>query len=363
MYKVRKISEYEDFLGLKEQWNLLVQKTESKSIFLIHEWADSWWQSFQEGCKLYILLVEFTDELVGIAPLVQNLREHSISFLGSPNADYGGVIGPDKSLICKEVTGFLLDNSTDWDKISLDEIPERISESNLLYSAFKNKGMRVVKVPTGNCFAFQFNEQNEARKSFRFKQKSKLQNLLNNLKKQGELTLTELSGDQITNNSLELLFEQHMERWKNTPTPSKFLNKNDKGFYVSLTRNLADQKRVKLYLLKIDDELVSLKFVFILNDTVYMYTPSYNIAYSKYSPGKLINRMLVEKLIRDGYSRLDFGKGDESYKKSFTNESGMNYSIKVFKSYPRYLYARTYQALKQSALGKHLIILKKKLMK
>ena len=57
------------FEGLKSDWNLLLKESNCDNIFLSWEWLYTWWESFKEGKKLFIIAAEEEGRIIGIAPL------------------------------------------------------------------------------------------------------------------------------------------------------------------------------------------------------------------------------------------------------------------------------------------------------
>ncbi|HEY7532967.1 MAG TPA: hypothetical protein VH681_09355, partial [Nitrospiraceae bacterium] len=68
--EVELIEDYEAFLALAPRWNELVVEAGIDHPFLRHEWVRTWWECFDHGGKLHILLVKDGDDLIGIAPLM-----------------------------------------------------------------------------------------------------------------------------------------------------------------------------------------------------------------------------------------------------------------------------------------------------
>ena len=90
---IRRISNYTDFLSLKEDWNKLLKESGNDSIFLRHEWFDCWWRShaetYEDAQNLSILLIEDKGKCIGIIPLktsrvqYRGLKVKKLGFLES----------------------------------------------------------------------------------------------------------------------------------------------------------------------------------------------------------------------------------------------------------------------------------------
>src|SRR3990172_5245179 len=64
------ITDQEEFRRMKEDWNSLLSKNLTNTIFLTWEWLYTWWEVFGEGGRLFIVSVrDDRGELVGLAPL------------------------------------------------------------------------------------------------------------------------------------------------------------------------------------------------------------------------------------------------------------------------------------------------------
>ncbi|MBI5118524.1 GNAT family N-acetyltransferase [Candidatus Poribacteria bacterium] len=71
---VKVIRDSDSFLFLKEEWNRLLDASESKSVYLTWEWLWNWWAVFGEGKELFLLCLFQGDDLVGLLPLFKSTR-------------------------------------------------------------------------------------------------------------------------------------------------------------------------------------------------------------------------------------------------------------------------------------------------
>ena len=93
---VARVADLETFTALREEWNELLQASDSDCLFLTWEWLYTWWKHLADDRQLSILTVRSAGQLVGLAPL--GLRHSSLwhrrplpvlEFLGS------GFVGSD----------------------------------------------------------------------------------------------------------------------------------------------------------------------------------------------------------------------------------------------------------------------------
>src|SRR5438105_4444855 len=59
----------EMFDGLQSEWNRLLDRSSSDTVFLRWEWIHTWWTLFKAERRFYALAVRDQGRLVGIAPL------------------------------------------------------------------------------------------------------------------------------------------------------------------------------------------------------------------------------------------------------------------------------------------------------
>jgi len=85
---------------------------------------------------------------------------------------------------------------------------------------------------------------------------------------------------------------------------------------------------------------VSYLLGFLSGNWLFWYLPTYRINYSKYSPSHLHINYLIEEGIRKGWFGIDFLKGSELYKYSWSNEEAKIITFVIGSKYclPSYLW-------------------------
>src|SRR5262245_48226632 len=93
--QIQTIQTIDEFLGLRDEWNALLEASSSNCVFLTHEWLSTWWKHLAEGRRLHIVTARKDGKLVGVLPLAERapqlarMMPRILEFLGS------GVIGSD----------------------------------------------------------------------------------------------------------------------------------------------------------------------------------------------------------------------------------------------------------------------------
>lgn len=125
------ISEPEQFYSMKNEWNSLLQKSHTNTIFLTWEWAYTWWEVFGKPGELFIITVKNEqNELFGIAPLFIRRTKYykfpvkEMTFIGTGHSDRQDfIIAREGMEIVQEIMQKIQENANRWDIVLLDQIP------------------------------------------------------------------------------------------------------------------------------------------------------------------------------------------------------------------------------------------------
>ena len=130
MLRIKKLSSYEEFRDIKEEWDGLISKANIDNIFLTHDWIGSYIRNYYDGDRLIILTVLDGDELVGIAPLMirkysfMGIVAKSVCFIGTAVSDrMDFILATPKEEYLLSIMDYLMDISAHWDFMDFQEIP------------------------------------------------------------------------------------------------------------------------------------------------------------------------------------------------------------------------------------------------
>ncbi len=344
MITVEKISTDDDFAGLKPVWDGLLARSAFKNIFLTFDWLFTWWKVFGEDKDLYILAVKHGGEIIGLAPLAavagpgHAVKGKTIRFIGSPNADYSDVIGPDKEAIIGAVVEYLNKHTAEWSVIEFDQLSELSPTVEMLEKYLSTNGHPFAIRDIETCLSYVYEGDESKRPRFKVKRTHSLKRAANRLAREGDIALERADTLEKAHRELNNLFQLHITRWDQTLTRSKFLDEKQCQFYHQLVDSLFAENKICLMTLKVGDLPAAISFSYEYENTIYHYTISFNKLFADNSPGNLLVIMESEDLVRKGFI-LDFSRGAAEYKKVLTNRSYVNRGITVYKSRSAYLLA------------------------
>lgn len=132
---------------------------------------------------------------------------------------------------------------------------------------------------------------------------------------------------------LDPFFEQHVERWKGTSSPSLFEVPAQRDFYRILTSELSDAGWLRYTEIRLDDVLAAAHFGFSMNGSFIWYKPSFNPKLAELSPGVVLIRRLLLLAMEEGAEEFDFTIGDEDFKRRYATEERVVHDINITRSH------------------------------
>jgi len=128
---------------------------------------------------------------------------------------------------------------------------------------------------------------------------------------------------------LPAFFRQHVERRAAAGDESLFLRREARDFYEALIARLGLEV-VRFALLELDGSAVAFHVGFECDRRFTWYKPSFDVRWSRYSPGEVLLKKLFEYARRRGVVEFDFTRGEEPFKARFANASQTNRTLFIF---------------------------------
>jgi CelD/BcsL family acetyltransferase involved in cellulose biosynthesis len=339
-----KIKEADDFLTLKDEWNILLKNNLlGDNVFLTWEWLSTWWKHFREGRKLLVLLVEDENEVLAIAPLMLSKYKlpgfgsiKKIEFLGARHSDYSNFL-----ILKKEreslrlIVDYLKDIIADWDWIELKEIPETAENADFLETLFSgiSSELRLKKRVCNICPYISLpNASDLLMNGMNKKIRKNLKYYLKKLERERHVELKKY--DEVgfsVKEAMEVFIRLNEDRWASEGLPGSFESKEDafRKFHMDIAVRFAEEGWLGLYFLTANDEPVSVQYDFEYGQKMYYYLGGFDPRYSDYSVGNLLKMFLLKRCIEKGLKEYDMMRGDEPYKTMWTHSYRRNFEIRL----------------------------------
>lgn len=317
----------------RSEWNALVERGTTNTVFQTLEWHCSWWRAFGGDARPLVLLAEAAGEIVGIAPLMLSVqrilgrKRRVVEFIGTHAADYCDfIVEPAQRPVVSLMLGWLIDHADRWDLLHLINIAETSPLLEVLPRMFSERGYatdlhRLYECPT-HVFGDRASDE-------RLLKKQDIRERFARLRRKGRLEFKLYTTAAEIEGSLDPFFQQHIDRWKDTGTPSFFRDERQRGFYRELSRLLAPKSWVLFSVVSFNERPISFHFGYEYGDRIYFIKPTFDPEYHRYSPGMLHLKYLLEYAMERGVKELDFTTGQEQYKYRFSNHARLNYTARV----------------------------------
>jgi CelD/BcsL family acetyltransferase involved in cellulose biosynthesis len=341
---MRKVNQVSDFQTLKSVWNkLLDDNLLGSNVFLTWEWLSTWWKHFGAGKRLMILTVEDQGAILAVAPLMFSEYEApafghigKIELVAARDSDYNNfIILREDAAVVNSIVDYLKNNVQGWDWIELKEIPASADKLNLMnmFSHDLSSNLTLKMNVCNSCpYLVLPVSINLLMEKLSQKMRQNLMRRLREIRKdyRVELKRYDEAGYSV-NQAMTFFARLNKARLSAQGMPGLLNEKYDhfRNFQDDVAERFAEKGWLGLYFLMANDEPISAEYAFEYSGKVYAYLSGFDPSYSKYSVGNLIVMLLLERLIKDGFSEYDMLRGDEPYKFEWTNTYRQNFEIRL----------------------------------
>lgn len=310
--------------------NLSINSNSNIHPFNSYNWNKIWYENLSHTKQdIKIFVVSDDDLTIAILPMIK--KKILFSYLenfGSISADYCPILIDKSYDNVDEIINVILNKikSLKQNFINIEKI-----QSTLFHSVNSEKLKCKFFYENLNTYLLDremINSKNYIKKVHKNNLDTRRQ--IRRLKKLGKITfkIFEKTSDHYQN-IIHKMISFKSEMYQKTNKRNIFKNQSYKNFYINLftDRNLDDTHVSCLFL---NDKIISVHLGFVSRDTFYYLMPSYDLQYSKYSPGKVLLNYLFNFCDNNNIRYFDFTVGNEEYKKIWANQSTKIYNFKKF---------------------------------
>ena len=329
--RTRVLEGFDDPTFGAEQWDELLRRGATDTIYLTWHWQRAWWDALGQG-DLLLIVAERDGRVVALAPFYS--RWHMVSFLGSEiEADCLDFVGDSTD---PEVLDALLATACAsvprFKGFDLRQVPDQSGTGKRLQEAATRLELsccdewgRGAPAPVldlvdhADVAATVANGQ-RVLKNERFFQRD------------GSFTVSHLRDGEAILPHLDQFFEQHIARRALTPHPSPFVDPAQRVFYERFTRLAADTGRLRFTRIDWQQRPIAFHFGYCHRGRYYWDRPSFAVDLARRSPGKILLRHLLLAAMAEGAHTFDFGVGDETFKDEFSTHAEY---VRLWKIFPK----------------------------
>jgi CelD/BcsL family acetyltransferase involved in cellulose biosynthesis len=335
---ISRIEDWNSLSELRPDWEMLLDRVPDASIFQTFQWNSSWWRAFGKGDRLLVISCRKGHELVGIAPLMITrgrfstlLPRTELRFIGCKHysSDYlDFIIDPDVpnalNAILDEILGYLGEVS----RIRFSNFPTHFVNYSRVNEYLRSQKVRfTVELDHKAPYRLLGNKEEDHRTV----NKSALRRKYNFFRKTGNVHFQKFTCKTEILAYMDRFFDQHVARREVTRIPSEFRNPDQRAFYRELVMAMQPSEWLRFDAVLFNDQPIAFHFGFEFRNRFIWYKPTFDIQYSRNSPGMVLIKYLLEDAIDRDLDEFDFTVGSEPFKYRFANRERINNRIIVFR--------------------------------
>lgn len=341
------VKNIERFKELKEDWNNLLEQSNSKSIFLTWEWLYYWWIHFGERKELFIILIKdkTVNKVLAIAPLcIEKIKLFNfvpikkLKFLGTEKvcSDFlDFIILPGlEDKVFSYILEYFNKNNRAWDVVEINDIEEdSISVTSL--KNIVNGNYKILETEAHACPYLDLPANYELLlQCLSTKMRSNLKYQTKQLENKFKISyLVNCSQDRIEE-KIDTLFLLHNERFRTRngkSSKSSFSGDKIKKFHCDVALNFLLNGWLRLCFLNYNGESIASLYTFKYKDRLFYYQSGINYRWSRWSPGTVLLGYSIRDSIKEGLKEFHYLRGNEEYKAKWTKKSKNTNNIIIIK--------------------------------
>lgn len=356
LLKTKIVNSIEELQQFKTDWDKLVDISNA-TIYQKSYWLFNWWKHYHNPDADRMLILFFYDDeiLVGIAPLYIHEEKFfgktifkRLLFIGSETlhgqtfglfndnspSDYLEIICYPKyeTRIFESFVNFLINNKDLYDETILTNLNDNNSSFKYLHEILKNCNLRFTfrkgeicpYIKTPSSFEDFLNSRTTSVKR-RFTQSWKESGKLFKIKKSGSFEELQIALRQIK--------ELHQNKWNKTGYPGFFGDLRYERFFHEFINSCYNDDVIWCGVAYNNDKVIAGRLAFKYKGRLYDYLSGIDdTAFeAKRRPGLVLLMHMIKDSIDENIPVVDLLRGDEAYKKDFTNSFTTNWNLRIYK--------------------------------
>ena len=310
MISIEEINTFDQALGLKEEWDKLVDEV-GLDVSMSFDFVMSLWEAWFDKRDIILLLVKDEGRLIGIFPLYITKQKmlgifavNKIGILTNIFSFHNDFIIKDKeSKIFNMAMDYLHTNYGMWDVFEITDVSAE-SQANEWLNKSKDKSFLKYK-GTGAPYAILNNGLESYVQNRPQKFRQNLRRAEKELEKSGKPEVRYFGNPDEVDYIFDRIREIESESWKERDGTTLEHNEKQKTFFKSYFRKAADRDKLLAIFLCINGEYAAFSINAIDKKVCYPMLMSYKRKFKKYSPGSIIWERLIKRLFELKFEKFD----------------------------------------------------------
>lgn len=326
---------------LQGEWNALLAKSRTASLFMTWEWLDAWLK-VQDACaSLFVICIRSsTGELVGVAPyyasdyaLLDVFPYRVLRIAGDidSGAEYQTWIADraDEARVLGAIAGTLREHCSEWDLIWMPKLNAWSGANEPIVEALRARGFALNRRPALFSAISLPGEFDSYLAHMSANRRQQVRRTMRKILSRSGVEIRKVISMQELAPALESLFSLHNKRWRSIGQDGVFLrNPREKAFYEHFAPHALQQGWLALYMLLDDGEPKAVQIGYVYNGALVQLQEGFDPDYSPHV-GNVLRASVIEDCIRNGVCEYDFLGGMSEHKRRWLAEKRIGMDLLV----------------------------------
>ena len=282
MYKIDILNDASQFRDMRDEWNYLLSRSITDTIFLTWEWLFAWWTVFGKNGRLFIITVRNIDnELIGLAPLFLRKTKYykfpiiELTLIGIGHSDRQDfIVSKESSGVTNALISEIYKKKQLWDILRIEQI---FKKSALQCCSGLGDFPAEVEMASLCPYVTVAGDWEAFYKSLRKKFKKDIRHKINKLKKLGKWEFKVKSNNIGINEVTSLMYNVEMNSRKIISGTAFMQIKGNRDFIGKFIQLSNQRGWFDLSVISLANKPIAYLFGFIYKNKYY----AYNMAYDK----------------------------------------------------------------------------------
>jgi CelD/BcsL family acetyltransferase involved in cellulose biosynthesis len=327
--EVEVVRDLKQFDAMAPEWETLLNRWSTGSVFLSHAWFRSWWEMFGNEQELHLITVRAGGELLAVAPMMRTRASiygfkadalHAIYNPHTPRYDFIVAKNPD-ARVYEAIWAELVAHS-DCELIVLAQIPAESQTLSSMETLARRDGWRTGQwiapaspyIRLGCDYDSFFNGLSD---SCRFNLNKRYARLQRHGPVDVEIVTERDRIDEAMRDGLRI----EAAAWKGARGTAMLSDPAVAEFYIRFAKREADLGELRLTFLRLGGKRIAFNYLLESRSKLYAVKIGYDPEYHAYSPGNMLLNLLLRDACGKGIEEYDLLGGDDEWKFEWTKET------------------------------------------
>jgi len=336
--RVETVTTREAFVDLEQEWNDAVDRAGITHPFLRHEWIRTWWDCFEAGRCLHIIVVRAGGRIIAIAPLMwESARMYGVPIRRlrllhndhTPRCDFIVAERPDDAY--RAIWSALASRQDTWDILQFGQLPRHSTTLKRLTALAESDGHTTGTWQSGDSpYVRLTGTWDEYFASLTAKFRQNVRNRLSRARRIGEPGLEIVTGGRELERDCDDVVRLEASGWKASTGTAISCDPAIRRFYAQLAALAAERGWLRLLFLNVNGDRIATSYSLAYRDRLFLCKTGYDPRFETVSPFKVLTYLALRQSFDDRFVEVDFLGDPEAWKLEWTSATRAHDWLFVF---------------------------------